>query len=482
MALQIPTTKEVVDIFIDNFEAAFGQTIPIQAKAFLRVLAATEGMSFTQLYKYGIERALQNFALTATGSDLDEIGNEYGVTRKEGTYARFNVDVNTPGGASIVTYAEGLDLIGDSNGKDYEVEEELTTSLLINTLKIIARETGTESNLVVGDTLTFVNPPVGSESVATVSSITEDAIDDEDDEEYRRRVLNEIRTVGGGGNYADYRRWAEQATRVYRAFPYSGKPNAWKVVNLIGGTFQASTKYIFLPTGTSNRDLGLLDTGLYPPGGEGHFIRVENSALNDGVYRIVGVLGILNRLEVQEPLVDEVMSSPGSDITNISLPGDRTVFIECLAEFETDGIPTQEILDEARESINTNPVTGLTRPPLGETDQHLFVQPITRREVYVQISGLSVDSTKEAQAKSAVQTAVSEHLRSLTPYIEGLDSEIDRNDRISSMTVSQVVSDTLKAYGGFAEDVKTGLEVGVFISSYQLTQGELAKLGSITYV
>lgn len=482
MALQIPTTKEVVDIFIDNFEAAFGQTIPIQAKAFLRVLAVTEGMSFTQLYKYGIERALQNFALTATGSDLDEIGNEYGVTRKEGTYARFNADVETPGGALGVSFTEGMDLVGDSNGKDYEVEEDLYTTLLINTIKIIARETGTESNLVVGDTLTFVSPPVGSNSIATVLSITGDAIDDEDDDSYRRRVLNEIRTVGGGGNYADYRRWAEEVTNVFRAFPYSGKPNIWFLESLIGGSYVATGSHIFLPSNVSTLDLGLQDTTLNPPGGKDHFIRVENSALNDGVYRVVAVSGVLKRITVQEPLVDETMSSPGSDIRNISLPGDRTVFIEAIEEIDPDGIPPQNVLDEARDSINTDPVTGLTRPPLGETDQHLFVEAITRRDVFVEITGLSIDSTKEAEAKSAVQTALSEHFRSLVPLIQGLDVDIGRNDRISSMTASQVVSDTLKAFGGFAEDVKIGLEVGVFISSYQLSQGELAKLGSITYV
>ena len=49
-------------------------------------------------------------------------------------------------------------------------------------------------------------------------------MDRETDDAYRRRILDEIRTVGGGGNSADYRRWGEEVDGVARVFPYSGKP------------------------------------------------------------------------------------------------------------------------------------------------------------------------------------------------------------------------------------------------------------------
>jgi uncharacterized phage protein gp47/JayE/sulfur carrier protein ThiS len=37
-------------------------------------------------------------------------------------------------------------------------------------------------------------------------------------------VLAEIRTVGGGGNAVDYRRWSEEVDGVLRAYPYAGNP------------------------------------------------------------------------------------------------------------------------------------------------------------------------------------------------------------------------------------------------------------------
>jgi hypothetical protein len=46
----------------------------------------------------------------------------------------------------------------------------------------------------------------------------------ESDEEYRVRVLDEIRSEGGGGNSFDYRRWSQEVAGVVRAFPYGGQP------------------------------------------------------------------------------------------------------------------------------------------------------------------------------------------------------------------------------------------------------------------
>ena len=139
------------------------------------------------------------------------------------------------------------------------------------------------------------------------------------------------------------------------------------------------------------------------------------------------------------------------------------------------------LLDDARDSINTNLETGIDRPPLGEVDELLFVESITRRPIYVEIRSLEIDPSQEVAAKAAVEVSVTEHLRSITCYVSGLDVEIERNDRISDMTLSTIISDVLKAYGGVAAGVGIGIAPSVFISYYQLIQGELAKLGTITY-
>ena len=391
MATQIPTTQQSADQFIANFEAAFGQTIPIYLYAFLRVLAAVEARSFTQLYKLGQERALQNFALTATGQDLVDIGVEYGVAHKPGTFAQFEVTVNVSGAG--VLFSSGLILVGDANGRDYRTDSEETSTSTTIVIPVTAIDAGTDGNLIVGDTMTLQAPPSGSESVGEITAVTNEAIAEETQESFRRRILQEIRTVGGGGNNVDYRRWAEQTTGVFRAFPYSGKP--------IGQT---------------------------------------------------------------------------------SLPGDRTVYIESTIDVDEDGIAPGWLLDDARDSINADPDTGIDRPPLGEVDEILFVESITRRPIHIEIRSLEIDPSVKTAAKADVETAVITHLRLITCFVSGLDVEIERNDRISDMTLSTIIADVLKAYGGVAYGVGIGIAPSTFISYYQLIQGELAELGTITYV
>jgi hypothetical protein len=310
---------------------------------------------------------------------------------------------------------------------------------------------------------------VGSEPEGSVSKITLIAIDEESEDSYRRRVLNEIRTVGGGGNAVDYRRWAEEAINVFRAFPYAGKPQGWTFGFTDVQFVAASSGIVF------TEEITILNLELE------QWIKVEGTVNNDGIYRVKTIAGLPPTVTVYESLTNETFIGT-TQITNNSLPGDRTVYIEALESFDPDGIPNQDILDEARDSINTDPETGLTRPPLGETDEFLFVEAITRREIFVEVRGLVVDAEKESEAKAAILTSVTGHLKSLTPFIAGLDVEIERVDRISDMTISKIVGDVLVSFGGFATGVGVGLEEGVFISSYQLSQGELAKLGTLTYV
>jgi hypothetical protein len=79
-------------------------------------------------------------------------------------------------------------------------------------------------------------------------------------------------------------------------------------------------------------------------------------------------------------------------------------------------------------------------------------------------------------------TDVDNYLRNATPYIQGLDSQSSQADQITDPLISKVVQDVLDSYGATATGIGIGTEVGVFLASYSLNAGELAKLGSITYV
>jgi uncharacterized phage protein gp47/JayE len=225
MAYRIPTTQENYDRNLANFESELNQEAPLVDKAFLRVQAANDAQAQTELSRLAVDRAKENFALTASEDGLKVIGDELGVTRKAGTAA--NLAVYLPATVSTSIPA-GTEFVGDSNSVRYNSDATVAAATDptygdVALLDITAKDVGV--NLSAGDTLTLDKNIAGAQSTATVISTNTIGTEQESLESWRRRILNEIRTVGGGSNAADYRTWAELGDGVFRAFPYSGRPS-----------------------------------------------------------------------------------------------------------------------------------------------------------------------------------------------------------------------------------------------------------------
>ena len=404
MAYEIPTTQEAFDTFLANLEAALNQTSPLNDKAFNRVLAAMEAMGFTSLAKFAAYSVKQVLAITAFGDGLDVLGAEYGVTRKA---AEATVLTATLPGTDTTVIPQTVDFVGDANGVRYFLDSAETIGTPtsgVAELTMTAETLGVIGNLQLGDTLSIGTQIAGAETVATVAVITGETeailntgAEREEDEAYRVRLLDEIRSTCGGGNAADYRSWSQEVAGVTRAYPYAGKP-------------------------------------------------------------------ILLLLE--------------------SSPPDRTVYIEADTTIDPDGIAPQSLLDEVRDNITTDPVTGFARQPLGLTDDTLFIKSISRTPFFVQISTLAVSDDLVAKAKADIEDALTAYFVLIKPFVDGLDSVLDRNDKITDLTISDVVQDVLSANGGTANGVAFSNVSSESIPEYQLSPGELAKLatGGITYV
>lgn len=394
MALKIPTTKEATQQNVTVFETALGQSVPLTDQAFIRVVSFLQAASQTGLYKYAVERILQNLALTATEDDLDRIGNEYGVVRKPAIAAVLDISLSATDGTTIdVTNA----WIGDSNGVRYVPDAQYTASGGTIDATVTAEETGIAGNLSEGAGLTIESQVAGASSKATVQEIDTLGTERETDDSHRARVLAEIRTVGGGGNGVDYRAWATKTPGVKQAYPYSGRP-IW-----------AGTSY----------------------------------------------------------------------------PGERVVYIEAETNIDPDGLADSNLRDAARDYIDHDPITEQTRTPLGLPNldgETLWVESIIRTGVYVEIRNLTVDEDKEAQLKEDLEEAIDTYLREITPFVDGVDVEIERNDTITSVTLSTISQNIFTRYGASASNVAFGVEIGVFLTSYMLGQGEKAKLQQIDYV
>jgi uncharacterized phage protein gp47/JayE len=197
MALQIKTTQQQKDENLANFESEVNQTSPLAAKAFLRVLSAVEALQSTTLYKYGAERILQVLALTATGSGLDLIGVNVGVTRKPAEAAELEISLPALNGTLIPA---GTDFIGDANGVRYFTTASVIAAAGVAVLDVTAEETGVVGNLQVSDTLSIGTQIAGAETIATVTDVTNTGAEEETDDAYRPRVLDKERAVSGGAS------------------------------------------------------------------------------------------------------------------------------------------------------------------------------------------------------------------------------------------------------------------------------------------
>ena len=160
----------------------------------------------------------------------------------------------------------------------------------------------------------------------------------------------------------------------------------------------------------------------------------------------------------------------GKPITSAlaSVPPDRTV-------------APQSLLDEVRASITADPETGISRQPLGLTDDTLYVESIVRTTFFVTVTDLVVDASQTAQVQADIESALDIYFRDVRPFVDGLDSTIDRNDTITDPSVSEVVQDVVNAAGGSVSGVAFDVTPGTSIPKYQLNPNELGKLGAVTF-
>ena len=170
---------------------------------------------------------------------------------------------------------------------------------------------------------------------------------------------------------------------------------------------------------------------------------------------------------------------PGID-TAASVPADRTVFVEAAVAVDPDGIAPTALKDEVRDAINTDPITGEDRPPAGLTDSTLFVETITRTEIFILITNFDAGTGVEADIKNDISDALTAHFLSLKMFVVAIDIPAERNDLITKLTISDIVQGVLSGGDASAELIEFGLATTVPspLDNFQLDEGELVKLGA----
>lgn len=238
MSLQTPTTAEISDNIIAQLESAFGQTVSLLPKSFLRVLSKALAAVFIILYKYGGFVSLQMFVETASinstmingvaVSPLIEWGRLIGVGDPvSATNAELIIDVTVE--TETGSLPSGSQLISSTNGVTYiTVGAVLLDAPTVQaTIKAVSDQAGgggagAIGNLAPGDIVSFANPLANVARDAVVDSQTVTGADAEPTEEYRQRVIDRFQKEPQGGAYADYETWGEAVAGIHAIYPYTG--------------------------------------------------------------------------------------------------------------------------------------------------------------------------------------------------------------------------------------------------------------------
>jgi hypothetical protein len=234
MVFENRTISEIRTLLINEFQSAFNNKLRILPKSFIKIFSTILAGVFIFLYKQIGWVFLQIFPETAYWGEVTVLGLKIRPLVKWGVL----IGVGEPKsgttwkGKIIITVLEtetpltaGTQLKSDITGKIYLIDSTVTLESETALADITCAETGSAGNMEPGDLINFVSPLGNVEKAATVDTVTEDAIDDETEADYRFRVVNRWRMQPQGGALADYRIWGAEVSGVLNIYPY-GDPDS----------------------------------------------------------------------------------------------------------------------------------------------------------------------------------------------------------------------------------------------------------------
>lgn len=170
--------------------------------------------------------------LNATGSDLDEIREAYGLPEVPPSGSSGQVTVTISSGAA--TFVDGLPVLLP-NGLRAKVSGTQVGVVNGGAVNIAAIDTGEATNYPGGTKIRFVTPPVNVASEASVSSQKplSGGTDEETDDRKRTRILNRLQNPPAGGNWSHIRETVLNkvgaVSEVY-VYPALGGPSSVQVI------------------------------------------------------------------------------------------------------------------------------------------------------------------------------------------------------------------------------------------------------------
>jgi len=217
MPFERPTLQALVDRIAGDFETRINGSNSFLRRSVLKVMAVVYAGAVHLVYGFLGYQADQLFVAKADTEGLESIGNEYGITRKAATKATGSAQATGTNGTVIPADTE----LQSTDGEVYLVDTAVTIAGGVATVAFTAEIANAAGNDDAGISLSFVSPIIGIDSTVTVDSdgIT-GGTDEEEDDDYRLRILARKRQPPHGGAEFDYEIWAKEVSGVTRAWAF----------------------------------------------------------------------------------------------------------------------------------------------------------------------------------------------------------------------------------------------------------------------
>ena len=215
------TLKEIQSDFINEYTTRIkketGSDIPLLEKSVVRSFGWGVASVAVMYQNYLAWVYLQILPQTCSLPVLKLWGSLFGVEYKNGTKTTLQVEIDNVTASSIIA---GTLWKSSKNGVVYT---SLSTVYPVDgtaVLSLEAKTSGPAGNLNPGDELDITNPFDGIPDKAIVKSVLVTGSNDEDVEDYRKRVLIAFKRKAQGGSLVDYYLWPTEVAGIIDAFPY----------------------------------------------------------------------------------------------------------------------------------------------------------------------------------------------------------------------------------------------------------------------
>lgn len=215
MAFSRPTLSEIVDRVQSDFVSRLELVGAVLRRATVYVLTRVMAGAAHMLHGHLEFLGQQLFPDTSIDEFLVRQAGLFGITKTPAVFAEVIVQFVGDNGTVIPA---GTVLVS-SAGLEYTVDDPVTISSGDALATATASEAGAASSVTVGVVLALQSPITGvSGNNATVTDVTQDGVDVEDQEALRSRLLAHLAEPAMGGNEADYLEWTKEVPGVTRVW------------------------------------------------------------------------------------------------------------------------------------------------------------------------------------------------------------------------------------------------------------------------